>query len=165
MVWYGHTVWLKNISVLKIFFDHIELDFARMWRIDEGLTSQNLRYPVYEYVRIPAATNPEWSITTAKFEEFFPNRKSFPNQPIEPKEVRLEIAKRLGKLHSASDIEGVSKTEYREYRKGSWNSIQFSRNTYDTKPHLGKYRVQKRNKNCQSLQFDFFRDPCFGYRK
>ena len=118
---------------------------AKIEKIDKGLTSQILRYPVYEYVRIPAATNPEWSITTAKFEEFFPNTKSFVNQPIEPKEARLEIAKRLGKLHSASDIEGVSKTEYREYGKGGWNSIQFSSNTYDTKPHLGKNRVRKRN--------------------
>ena len=100
-------VWLKNISVLKIFFDHIELDFARMWRIDEGLTSQNLRYPVYEYVHLPASTKPEWPKTTAKFEEFLSNRKDFENQPIEPKEARLEIAKRFGKLHSATDIEGL----------------------------------------------------------
>ena len=53
--------------------------------------------------------------TTAKFEEFLSNRKDFKNQPIEPKEARLEIAKRLGKLHSASDIEGLVLNNYFNY--------------------------------------------------
>ena len=98
---------MKNISVLKIYFDDSVLDFAKIEKIDKGLTSQNLRYPVYEYVHLPASTNPEWPNTTVKFEEFLSNRKDFWKQPIEPKEARLEIAKRFGKLHSAADIAGL----------------------------------------------------------
>lgn len=76
-------------------------------KIDKGLTAQSLRYPVYEYVHLPASTDPEWPKTTAKFEEFLSNRKDFEEQPIEPREARLEIAKHFGKLHSATDIAGL----------------------------------------------------------
>ena len=102
-----YRLWLNNISVLKIYFDGSLLDFAKIEKIDKGLTAQNLRYPVYEYVHLPASINPAWPKTTAKFEEFLSNRKDFEEQPIEPKEARLEIAKRFGKLHSASDIAGL----------------------------------------------------------
>ena len=98
---------MKNISVLKIYFDGTDIDLNKIEKIDQGLTAQNLRYPVYEYVHLPASTNPEWPKTTAKFEEFLSNRKDFEEQSIEPKEARLEIAKRFGKLHSAADIAGL----------------------------------------------------------
>ena len=98
---------MKNISVLKIYFDGTEIDLKKIEKIDEGLTAQNLRYPVYEYVHLPASTDPKWPKTTAKFEEFLSNRKDFEEQPIEPREARLEIAKKFGKLHSASDIAGL----------------------------------------------------------
>ena len=124
-------LWRKNILVLKIYFDGSELDLTKIEKIDKGLTAQNLRYPVYEYVHLPASTDPEWPKTIAKFEEFLSDRKDFENVSIEPKAARLEIAKKFGKLHSAADLEGVSKTEYREAGKGWWN-------TYETKAHLGK---------------------------
>ena len=100
-------LWLKNISVLKIYFDGADIDLNKIEKIDKGLTAQNLRYPVYEYVHLPASTDPEWPKTIAKFEEFLSNRKDFEEQSIEPKEARLEIAKRFGKLHSAADIAGL----------------------------------------------------------
>ena len=162
---------MKNISVLKIYFDGGDIDLNKIEKIDKGLTAQDLRYPVYEYVHLPASTDPEWPKTTAKFEEFLSNRKDFEEQAIEPKEARIEIAKRFGKLHSATDIaglvlkhnkllnmqksreyscletiKGVSKTEYREAGKGWWN-------TYETKAHLSELRVLKAYLKCQSLQF------------
>ena len=112
---FRNNLWLTNISVLKIYFEDTLIDLAKIEKIDKGLTSQNLRYPVYEYVHLPASINPKWPKTTAKFEEFLSNRKDFKNQPIEPKEARLEIAKRLGKLHSASNIEGLVSNNYFNY--------------------------------------------------
>ena len=91
---------------MKIYFDGSSIDLDKIEKIDKGLTAQNLRYPVYEYVHLAASDDPKWPKTTAKFEEFLSNREDFEEKPIEPKAARLEIAKRFGKLHSASDIEG-----------------------------------------------------------
>ena len=104
---YDNSKTFKKRLVLKIYKDGSLIDLAKAEKIDKGLTAQNLRYPVYNYVHLAKSTDPEWPKTTAKFEEFLSDRKDFKNVPIEPKEARLEIAKRLGKLHSATDIEGL----------------------------------------------------------
>ena len=122
---------VKNISALKIYWDESPLDLEKIEKIETGLAAQNLRYPLYNYVHLPASENPYWPETTAKFEEFLSDRKDFNEISIEPNVVRLEIAKRLGKLHSATDIEGVNKDQYRDHGATWWN-------TYQTKTHIGK---------------------------
>ena len=92
---------------MKIYFDGSELDLEKIEKIDNGLTAQDLRYPVYEYVHLAASEDPKWPKTIAKFEEFLSNREDFEEKSIEPKAARLEIARRFGKLHSATDIEGL----------------------------------------------------------
>ena len=120
----------KHFSALKIYYDGNPLDMEKVEKIDTGLAAQNLRYPLYGYVHYPASENPGWSDTTAKFEEFLEDRITFADAPIEPREARLEIARRFGKLHSATDIEGVNKDQYREHGETWWN-------TYETGTHLG----------------------------
>ena len=122
---------VKNISALKIYWDESPLDLEKIEKIETGLAAQNLRYPLYNYVHLPASENPYWPETTAKFEEFLSDRKDFNEISIEPNVVRLEIAKRLGKLHSATDIEGVNKDQYRDHGATWWN-------TYQTSTHIGK---------------------------
>ena len=91
---------------MKIYWDESPLDLDKIEKIDTGLAEQNLRYPsLYGYAHLPATL--EWPDTIAKFEEFLSDRKDFNEISIEPSEVRMEIAKRLGKLHSANDIEGL----------------------------------------------------------
>ena len=90
---------------MKIYFDDSLLNLEEIEMIDKGLTAQNLRYPVYEYVHLPESG--KWRKTTAKFEEFLSNREDFYGKSIEPETARLEIARRFGKLHSATDIEGI----------------------------------------------------------
>ena len=81
------------------------MDLDKIEKIDTGLAEQNLRYPLYGYVHLPASL--EWPDTIAKFEEFLSDRKDFNEISIEPSDVRMEIAKRLGELHSATDIQGL----------------------------------------------------------
>ena len=77
--------------------------------IDEGLTAQNLRHvPLYKYVHLEATDYPEGLTVTAKFQEYlsWENLTSFAISKLKPQEARVEIARRLGKLHSATHIKG-----------------------------------------------------------
>ena len=93
-------------SALKIYYDDNALDMEKVEAIDTQLAEQDLRHPLYDYVHYSASDYPGWPDTIAKFEEFLEDRISFADIPIEPREARLEIARRFGKLHSATDIEG-----------------------------------------------------------
>ena len=94
---------------MEIYADDTILDLSRMEKIDIGLTAQNLRYPVYKYVHLTASKSPEWPATTAKFSEHLALRNLgfFPEPSGPPKGAKVEIARRLGKLHSAFNIEGL----------------------------------------------------------
>ena len=62
---------IPNETALKIYFDSAEdsNDWAELEAIDDQLTAQGARYPVYQWVH-----KPDWPLR-AKFEQFLRDKK------------------------------------------------------------------------------------------
>ena len=56
------------------------MDLDKIERIDTGLSAQGLRYPVYEYIRLPKSDEPKYPATIGKFEQFLSGKKDFENE-------------------------------------------------------------------------------------
>ena len=119
-----------NDTALKVYFDN-ELDLDKLEKIDTQLTEQKRRYPVYEWVK------------GAKFEEYLSGRRDLTNEDFAKPEIREAVARQFARLHGGGFDEslilsftslvvtGINKNEYRENKKGWWN-------TYQVQGHFGK---------------------------
>ena len=81
---------------MKIYFDGAGKNFTDLANIDEELTEQGVRYPVYAWVQKDGYY--------AKFEQFLGDYKDFSKFPgsFSNATTRNEVIKRLAELHSAS---------------------------------------------------------------
>ena len=83
-------------AALKIYFDGAGKNSTDLENIDEELTEQGVRYPVYAWVQKDGYY--------AKFEQFLGDYKDFSKFPVgfTNAATRNEVIKRLAELHSAS---------------------------------------------------------------
>ena len=85
-------------AALKIYFSKAGKNFTDLILIDEQLTEQGLRYPVYGWA--------EKDGFFAKFEEFLGDYKDFLKFPgsFEDGNIRDEVIKRLATLHGGGKL-------------------------------------------------------------
>ena len=85
-------------AALKIYFSKAGKNFTDLILIDEQLTEQGLRYPVYGWA--------EKDGFFAKFEEFLGDYKDFLKFPgsFEDGNIRDEVIKRLATLHGGGEL-------------------------------------------------------------
>ena len=120
-------------AALKIYFSSDDKNFTEMEMIDLQLTKQDIRYPVYEWIK-----------SVGKFEEFLSGYRKLKNgwkdgqatyNDFNNDDIRAKIAKEIAALHSAK-VEGIDQLRYRstDYDRIWWN-------TYEVEKHFGKPNI------------------------
>ena len=82
---------VPNDTALKVYFDG-ELDLEKLEKIDTQLTEQNLRYPVYDWIK------------GAKFEEFLSGRRDLDPEDFARADIREAVARQFARLHGGGLI-------------------------------------------------------------
>lgn len=107
-------------AALKIYFYGEGKNFTDLALIDEQLTEQGVRYPVYSWEKTEDGLY-------AKFEQFLGEYKDFSKFPggFDDKLARDAAIMRLAELHSA-DVEDIDKMKHRNPATTWWNTYLVS---------------------------------------
>ena len=85
---------VPNVAALKIYHDTEGRNITELKAMDEQLTQQGLRYPVYE-----------WMDDKAKFEEFLDGKSDNPD--FSNSEIRTTVAQTIARLHKYAGNERI----------------------------------------------------------